>query len=141
MTPNEVCADIIRTVNASNLNFQVNETPYSVYFTIRKKFLKDRQSGRLNLEAVAQSKAFENENKHLRIEYEKLYELYKTTFEKNVHLVSEVVKFDSQLQQNRKELEQENKGLKREKKIIEEKFETLRELNVEFTDEIKVLNR
>ena len=70
MTPNEVCGDIIQTVNASNLNFQLIETPYSVYLTIRKKFLKDRQGSHLNLESVTQSKAFENKNKYLRKEYE-----------------------------------------------------------------------
>ena len=38
---NFVCNQVIRVIKESNLNYLVNETPYSAFFTIRKKFLKN----------------------------------------------------------------------------------------------------
>ena len=145
MTPNEVCAEIIRTVNASNLNFQVNQTPYSMYISIRKKFLKDCQEG--NLYRENQSKDLKNENEYLREEYEKLYGLYKTTFQKNIHLESEVSKFEDQLEQNRRnevyarEFEKENKALKNEKEKLKETSENLRKENKDLKSELDDLKK
>ena len=145
MTPNEVCAEIIRTVNASNLNFQVNQTPYSMYISIRKKFLKDRQEG--NLYSENQSKDLKNENEYLREEYEKLYGLYKTTFQKNIHLESEISKFEDQLEQNRRnevyarEFEKENKALKNEKEKLKETSENLRKENKDLKSELDDLKK
>ena len=39
---NFVCR-VIRVIKESNLNYLVNETPYSAFITIRKKFLKNRE--------------------------------------------------------------------------------------------------
>lgn len=38
---NVVCEKILNTVNSSNLNYIVNETPYSVFITMRKRFTND----------------------------------------------------------------------------------------------------
>ena len=39
---NFVCNQLIRVIKESNLNYLVNETPYSAFITIRKKFVKNR---------------------------------------------------------------------------------------------------
>ena len=40
---NLVCEKLLNNVKASNLNYLLNETPYSAYITIRKRFNKDYQ--------------------------------------------------------------------------------------------------
>lgn len=37
-----VCNQVLRVIKESNLNYLVNETPYSAFITLRKKFVKDR---------------------------------------------------------------------------------------------------
>ena len=36
----EVCSKIIDNVNSSNLDYKMKQTPYSLHFSIRKKFTK-----------------------------------------------------------------------------------------------------
>ena len=38
-----VCEKLLNNVKASNLNYLLNETPYSAFITIRKRFTKDCQ--------------------------------------------------------------------------------------------------
>ena len=38
---NQVCEQILNYVKASNLNYLINETPYSSVITVRKRFTKD----------------------------------------------------------------------------------------------------
>ena len=35
---NKACSEIIDKVNSSNLDYKMNQTPYSLHFSIRKKF-------------------------------------------------------------------------------------------------------
>ena len=39
--PHDTCAQIINTLRISGLTYTLNETPYSVYLTLRKKFIKE----------------------------------------------------------------------------------------------------
>ena len=39
--PHDTCAHIINTLRISGLTYTLNETPYSVYLTLRKKFIKE----------------------------------------------------------------------------------------------------
>ena len=41
LTPHNTCAQIIGTLRTSGLTYTLNETPYSVYLTMRKKFTKE----------------------------------------------------------------------------------------------------
>ena len=38
-----VCQNILNIVRGSNLNYLVNETPYSAHITVKKRFRKDYQ--------------------------------------------------------------------------------------------------
>ena len=40
-SPDFACGQILFSLKMSKLNYLVNETPYSMYVTVRKKFLKD----------------------------------------------------------------------------------------------------
>ena len=40
-TPHNTCATLLDDLRSSGLTYKLNETPYSVYLTIRKKFIKD----------------------------------------------------------------------------------------------------
>ena len=40
---NYVCNQVLRVIKESDLNYLVNETPYSAFITIRKKFIKNRE--------------------------------------------------------------------------------------------------
>ena len=39
--PHDTCAQILNTLRISGLTYTLNETPYSVYLTLRKKVLKE----------------------------------------------------------------------------------------------------
>ena len=41
LSPYETCDQIVQVVKSSNLHFVLQETPHSVYITIRKKFVKE----------------------------------------------------------------------------------------------------
>ena len=41
INPHDTCAQIINTLRISGLTYTLNETPYSVYLTLRKKFIKE----------------------------------------------------------------------------------------------------
>ena len=40
MSVDQTCESIIRHVNLSRLDYHMNQTPYSMHFSIRKKFVK-----------------------------------------------------------------------------------------------------
>ena len=42
-SPQETCQDVLQTLRSSDLIFLVQESPYSAYVTIRKRFRKDSQ--------------------------------------------------------------------------------------------------
>ena len=82
-TVNQICSSIIDVVNNSSLDFQINQTPYSIHFSIRKKFIKNFNP--VTSESSATKNHLEDplqlELLHVRNEYVKLYNLYET--EKN----------------------------------------------------------
>ena len=45
---NRICSEIIEKVSTSNLDFKMNQTPYSLHFSIRKKFSKTTAEEEVN---------------------------------------------------------------------------------------------
>ena len=41
INPHNTCANILDSLRSSGLTYTLNETPYSVYLTVRKKFTKE----------------------------------------------------------------------------------------------------
>ena len=51
-----MCNQVLRVVKESNLNYLVEETPYSAFVTIRKKFVKDIE----NADTLKDTSALDN---------------------------------------------------------------------------------
>ena len=41
LSPQELCENILKQIKSSGLNFVLQETPFSVYMTLRKTFCSD----------------------------------------------------------------------------------------------------
>ena len=80
---NRICSEIIEKVNTSNLDFKMNQTPYSLHFSIRKKFSKRTAEEQVNQyfrgnvsEDLSQNNMLGQELLNMRNEYEKLFKFY-----------------------------------------------------------------
>ena len=65
------CSNVLDTIKSSQLDFYLQETPYSAFITIRKKYVKNFQPSEQVYTSVASSTAIEIlelENKKLKIE-------------------------------------------------------------------------
>ena len=86
---NTVCSKVLTVLKESNLNYLVNETPYSAFVTIRKTFVKQIESSEVslayndissnelalsqeNLALKSRIKGLESDKGHLRIDIENL---------------------------------------------------------------------
>jgi hypothetical protein len=72
-SPDVACGQILFSLKMSKLNYVVNETPYSAYITIRKRFIKDNyESSDANVYVTnhsdkdAELKELKDENKDLK---------------------------------------------------------------------------
>ena len=83
---NQVCEKLLGNIRTSKLNYLVNETPYSAFITIRKRFIKGyadssnvpfAQNEGSNLEAL------QIENNSLLLEYKNLPNEVETLKKKN----------------------------------------------------------
>ena len=71
MSAQDVCEKLVNQVKSSNLNFVVRETPYSVFITLRKSFIKTTENDSDDLELVQDG----NEN-NLQNNYDELKRKY-----------------------------------------------------------------
>ena len=129
---NSVCEDIVRKVISSKLDFKINQTPYSIYFSIRKKFAKNLCESDVSMTLGAhdeqpQHERFQQELLLLRNEYQRLYTFYQNELEKTDNLETQLHDLKSVLEsKNIKETELENQ-IKKEvtgKKTLQVNFET-----------------
>ena len=61
-SPHDTCAQIINTLRISGLTYSLKETPYSVYLTLRKKFIKEYSPQPLAQSRNAQEHPIDNKN-------------------------------------------------------------------------------
>ena len=110
-SPDFACGQVIFSLKSSRLNYIVNETPYSAYITIRKKFMTDITESQENhvidqVNVNVADNAVKNENVVLKKELNDL----KTTFAmatvqfeeleiKNESLQKEIVSLDDKLEE------------------------------------------
>ena len=95
---NKICSEIIEKVNNSNLDFKMNQTPYSLHFSIRKKFSKTRaaeeqvtQHYGVNVcEDPSQNSLLRQELINMRSEYEKLFKFYELEMGLRINLEKEL---------------------------------------------------
>ena len=129
---NAICEEVIRYVNSSNLNYQVNQTPYSVHISIRKKFLKEHV-GNVSRNFYPKSSCDnkinppENELDYIKSEYKKLYAVTEKVLEEKRQLESKVKELENDLDISSIELKESitaKNMIDREKKNLELKHKT-----------------
>ena len=144
-SPEIASGQIVHTLKMSQLNYMLQETPYSTYITIRKKFQKEVNQTREDREAsvvkenrditneklVEKLNSMEKENRELKekvkdnfIDMGKLeYDVEELEF-KNEHLESEKSDLDDKVEELYKELsdmKKENTEVKTRETMLEKK--------------------
>ena len=123
---NQVCSSILDNVINSGLDFSIHQTPYSIHFSLRKKFSKN-PSNKIPLNSPSSNTSqsqetivdrFRQELLFTRNEYVKLYNLYTAGLEAKCKLEEEhkevIANLASEEQNvaNVKAIRKENKSLK-----------------------------
>jgi hypothetical protein len=93
---NQVCASLVENVINSGLDFTIQQTPYSIHFSLRKKFSKN-SSKKIPLNSPSfdslpketELDKFRQELFHTRNEYVKLYNMYAAELEAGCKLEGE----------------------------------------------------
>ena len=77
---NQVCEDLIRSVTNCDLDYKIHQTPFSLFFSIRKKFSKTSLGAASSFltQQVPEglTEKFREELFRTRQEYEKLFGFY-----------------------------------------------------------------
>ena len=60
------CSKVLNTIKTSQLDFYLQETPYSAFITIRKKYVKSFKSDTVNVETENGIEELKRENENLR---------------------------------------------------------------------------
>ena len=93
------CQSILNQVRRTNLNFSVQETPFSIYLTVRKTFVKSRSLPDIPpvilLDDV--SEHLQSKHTHLKIEHEKVKESLKESLDKNKTKTSNIAKLEEKI--------------------------------------------
>ena len=123
-TVNEECASIVDIVINSQLDFSIHQTPYSIHFSLRKKFSKNPNKFPLK-QPTESTSPNESEIDLLRQallnttnEYRKLYDLYhaeseaKSKLEGENHYLIETLNSAEKSVENVKKLKNETESLK-----------------------------
>ena len=83
------CENVLSVLKNSGLNFIIQDTPFSAYLTIRKKFCKDFRNNDIVVEDIEneqikeQVTKLENENRYLKNELEKTFMKVDTVVNEN----------------------------------------------------------
>ena len=151
MSVNENCEKIIRQVCNSNLDFHMNQTPYSIYFSIRKKFVRGHipivPKAAPEEPTFCESKSLETDVFNIWHEYNKLYNIYQVSASEISRLNDELAKkcdiegTVGELKEANHRLDLENKSLKNESSAIKDKHDKkCKEVKV-LKDEINLVKK
>ena len=92
MSVDLTCERIIRQICSSNLDYHMNQTPYSIFFSIRKKFIKGHHSKPAENPVNVHMEPSEVELFNIKMEYAKLYSCYENTIANENLLKSEILR-------------------------------------------------
>ena len=129
MSIDESCEKIIRQVCKSKLDFHMNQTPYSLYFSIRKKFVKGHVPNSSG-EVFRTCESLESELFNVKKEYSKIYKMYEASASEIERLKSELEKKScveetiTELKKANNSKNSENKGLKKDLYESKDKFDS-----------------
>ena len=125
---NSICEDIVKKVINSKLDYKLNQTPYSIHFSIRKKFSRNDHENYLQpsvkvLEEETKNGQLLQEHLQLRNQFAQLYSSYQSELERNANFESEVHAAHESKDTLKKDTDKEIKKLVQENKAILEKYE------------------
>ena len=129
------CSNVLDTIKSSHLDFYLQETPYSAFITIRKKYVKNFQPSEQKYTSIASSTVIENlelENKKLKIENQEV----KAESEKSRN---ELLIVQKKLEKAENDLLKNFKDRKNEKSKLCEEIEVMKALKKKDNDAISVL--
>ena len=76
---NQICEDLIRNVTNCDLDYKMHQTPFSLFFSIRKKLTKNSNYGASFQNPVPSG--FKEELLYVRQEYRNLFNFYQAEIE------------------------------------------------------------
>jgi uncharacterized protein YhfF len=123
------CNDVRQCLVKSGLHYYINESPHSIWITIRKKFLNDRHS--LSISAPSENRELNEDYSNLLEKYKQLeaaYDNLKNEFESEVGDHKETMDVKERLTEQLTKKEQANLNLKQEVKEIQTNLDII-ELN------------
>ena len=153
MSLEKTCENLIRQVCSSKLDYQMNQTPYSIYFSIRKKFVKGYKPNlQENLNVPHETN--DSEIVHIKNEYAKLYSYLQASVANENVLKAEIERLVlqlenkkvlddklAQLEDSKREDEVQNKMLGKELGEIKIKYDTKVQQIKVLRDEIDALKK
>ena len=145
-TPRDICENLVQQVKQSNLNFSLNETPYTVNLCIRKRFAIDFDP--LNVLNIPKSipdqsthvNALLDENKKLKNALENKETNIKSLKEKVKTLEEAGVKTESDLFNHREKLVAQSKEIE-ENKVIKNVMKTANAEVARLSCDLKAANK
>ena len=143
-TINQICSAIIDVVNNSSLDFKMNQTPYSIHFSIRKKFSKNSNNSLVSSQGLshhAQEDVLQQDLLHARNEYVKLYNLYESEKESRSKLENDYVEALENIAAAEKNFDVNLKVLKKENRKLVEKVEIISTECKQLKGEIENVNK
>ena len=141
MSINENCEKIIRQVCNSNLDFHMNQTPYSIYLSIRKKFVKGhvpKTATAAKEPKICEKEPLENDVFNIWHEYNKLYNIYQASASEISRLNDELEK-KCDIEETFAELKATNRRLDSENKSLKNECSDIKHKHKEKCNEVKVL--
>ena len=129
MAVNKACSDILDTVNRSKLDYKMNQTPYSLHFSIRKKFSKISTQTPTDFTSLLHPEVSQDYGERLhqdliytRNEYVRLYNIFVAEREAKDKLEAEFSVLLDKFEAKEKH-EKDFKAFEAENKKLREKFE------------------
>ena len=157
ISPDFACGQVLFGLKMSNLNYVVKETPYSVYLTIRKSFVREPVE-RQSIEIKDSEKALKEEIKELKtnlaiakFELDEIEVKHESLKEENKRLEETIEDLDDEkniLIKDIKAMSEERESLKvrirdvtKQKDEVSNKFENLKRVkNKEYAEKNDMLN-
>lgn len=110
---NRKCLEIIATVNNSQLDYTMNQTPYSIHFSIRKKFSKishPTSSPIQKEENIRQTDYYREELESMKNEYSKVFSFYQVEVTERINLENELKNKSAEINKLKADLENVTKA-------------------------------
>ena len=149
MNANTVAAMIVSTVQKSNLNFYIQESPYSININLRKSFIKNKNGATLLPESsiTQNNNKYNNASENLKVEKLELensslndaLRQLQVKLQEALHEVDKVQKENIALKRNDDELKKESEKLLIDKKATAAKIVKLENKNVSLEKQIKLV--